>query len=179
MELISPIALARTLAPCPPAPWEQGVKRHQQDCSLTARVILLRKICIALSPLANVPNGQILIFLGQGNERPGKWLYSPSGVSTESSGGTCWIGSLWVAKISGVSFIIEMDKAWELGTVSAWGLLSVPCDFVATHSWPRCVPPGVFPQVRREALLDATSPLLHLILLVKLSRKLPVRRGCR
>lgn len=32
------------------------------------------------------------------------------------------------------------------------------------------------PQVRREALLDATSPLLHLILLVKLSRKLPVRR---
>jgi len=49
----------------------------------------IKKICIALSPLANVPNGQILIFLGQGNERPGKWLYSPSGVSTASSGGAC------------------------------------------------------------------------------------------
>lgn len=81
---MSPIALARTLAPCPPDPWEQGIKRHRQGCSLTAGIILLRKICIALFPLANVPDGQIMIFLGRGNERPGKWLCSPSGVSTTS-----------------------------------------------------------------------------------------------
>lgn len=64
-----------------------------------------------------------------------------------------------------------MHKARELGTGSVWGLLSAPCDFV-----PLAAGPGVFPPGKEEAPLDDTSPLLHIILLVKLSRKLPGRR---
>lgn len=121
--------------------------------------------------LSNVPNGQILIFLGRGNERPGKWLCSPSGASTASSGGACWIQSLWAAKISGLNFIWEMHKAWELVTVSELGCCQLPVTLLRLTAGP-----GVFPPGKARGPAECHFSLLHIILLVKLSRKLPVRR---
>lgn len=168
---MSPIALPHTLAPCPPALWEKGVKWHQQDCSLIADIILLRKICIALFPSQRCQMGRFGFFLAEGMKDQRSGFTCPLGTSTTSSRGTCKIQLLWAAKISGLNFISEMHKAKALVTVSEWGLLSVTCYSAGTPS-----SPGVFPAGKAGGPAECHISLLHVILLVKLSRKLPVKR---
>lgn len=167
---MSPIALPHTLALCPPALWEKGVKWHGQDCSLIAGIILLRKICIALFPSQMCQMDRFRFFLAKGIKDQGSGFAPPLAlppqvqeVPAESNHFEQLKFQVWISS----------QKCTKPGT--RWQYQSGGGCQLPVILFRLTAGPGVFPPGKVGGPAECHISLLHIILLVKLSRKLPVR----
>lgn len=167
---MSPIARPHILASCLPALWEKSVKWRQQDCSLIAGIILLRKICIALFPSQTCQVDGFWFFLAKGTEDQGSGLASPLTLPTQVQRGPAESDRFELLKFQVWISSQKCTKPGSWWQYQIGGYCQLP---VVLRRLP--AGPGVFPPGKVGGLAEGYISLLHILLWVKLSRKLPLR----
>lgn len=149
---MSPIALPHALAPCPPALWEKGVKWHRQRCSLIADIILLRKICIALFSSQTCQMDRFWFFLAEGMKDQGSGFAPPLALPqqvqeapAESNHFEQLKFQVWISSEK----CTKPGSWWQYQSWVVVSYLQLCCDSQLAQVYS--------PQVRQEALLNATS----------------------
>lgn len=168
---MSPIALPYILASCLPALWEKGVKWHQQDCSLIAGIILLRKICIALFPSQRCQMDRFWFLLAKGIKDQGSGFAPPLALPLQVQDAPAESNHFEQLK-----FKVWISSQKCTKPESWWQYQSGGCCQLPVILLLLTAGPGVFPPGKAGGPAECHISLLHIILLVKLSRKLPVRR---
>lgn len=168
---MSPIARPHTLASCLPALWEKGAKWHQQDCSLMAGIISLRKIPIALLPSQTCQMDRFWFFLAEGIKDQGSGFAPPLAfppqvqeVPAESNHFEQLKFQVWISSQK----CTKPGRWWQYQSGAIISYLLFCCDSQLAQVYP--------PQGKAGGPAECHISLLHIISLVKLSRKLPVKR---